>query len=103
MNQEQHLNQHPPPQERNEHFLKIFEEDLVNAELKSKTIDRHLKNVNFFLNVFLDHVNGLSMEQGPEMINQYLGDFFIRKCIWSTPESIKTTTASLKKFYKSMW
>ena len=36
----------------------------------------------------------------------YIGDFFgyfsIRKCMWSTPSTIKTTAASIKKFYKCM-
>ena len=35
-------------------------------------------------------------------IDGFLGDFFIRKCMWSTPATIKSTAASIKKFYKSM-
>lgn len=35
-------------------------------------------------------------------IDSFLGDFFIRKDMWSTPATIKTTAASIKKFYKSM-
>lgn len=36
------------------------------------------------------------------MLGDFLGDYFIRKCMWSTPSSVKTTAARLKKFYKSM-
>lgn len=43
-----------------------------------------------------------TMEEGVTMLGDFLGDFFIRKCMWSTPASVKTTAASLKKFYKSM-
>ena len=42
------------------------------------------------------------MKAGVSMVGSFLGDFFIRKCAWSTPGNIKTTAASLKKFYKSM-
>ena len=35
-------------------------------------------------------------------IDDFLGNFFIRKCMWSTPGTIKSTTASIKKFYSSM-
>lgn len=42
------------------------------------------------------------MTSGVEEIGSYLGDFFIRKCMWSTPYTIKTTAASIKKFYKCM-
>ena len=36
-------------------------------------------------------------------IGDFFGYFFIRKCMWSTPSTIKTTAASIKKFYKFMY
>lgn len=42
------------------------------------------------------------MEEGLNMLDDYLGNFYIRKCLWSTPGNIKSTAASIKKFYKSM-
>ncbi len=42
------------------------------------------------------------MEESVTMLGDFLGDYFIRKCMWSTPSSVKTTAARLKKFYKSM-
>lgn len=36
------------------------------------------------------------------MIDMFLGYFFIRKCMWSTPSTIRSNAASLKKFYKCM-
>lgn len=41
-------------------------------------------------------------EKGAMMIDLFLGDYFIYKCMWSTPATIKSTAASIKKFYKSM-
>ncbi len=32
----------------------------------------------------------------------HLGYYYIYKCMWFTPGNIKTTAASIKKFYKSM-
>ena len=34
------------------------------------------------------------------MAYEFLGDFFIRKCIWSTPSSIRSNATSFKKFCK---
>ena len=44
------------------------------------------------------------MEDGckAEHLYDYFDWFFIHKCMWSTPAIIKTTAASLKKFYKCM-
>jgi hypothetical protein len=32
-------------------------------------------------------------------IDEFLGDWFIRKAMWSTPRSIKSNATSLYKFY----
>ena len=42
------------------------------------------------------------MKHGCGMVDAFLGEFFIRKCMWSTPGTIKSTAASIKKFYKCM-
>ena len=42
------------------------------------------------------------MEEGISMLDEYLGNFFIRNCMWSTPATIKTNATSIKKFYKCM-
>ena len=34
--------------------------------------------------------------------NGYPGYFFIRRCMCSTPSTVKGTAASIKKFYKCM-
>ena len=79
-------------EDTNHDYLILFQEDLENAGLKQKTIYNHLSNVDLFI----------TMEEGVTMLGDFLGDFFIRKCMWSTPATVKTTAASLKKFYKSM-
>ncbi len=89
-------------EDTNHEYLLLFQEDLENAGLKEKTIYNHLSNADLFINDFLGYRMAVTMEEGVTMLGDFLGDYFIRKCMWSTPSSVKTTAASLKKFYKSM-
>lgn len=86
----------------NNKLLTLFEEDLNASGLSKKTISRHLSNVDFYINTYLLREGDNSMEYGLQAIDDFLGDFFIRKCMWSTPGNIKSTAASIKKFYKCM-
>lgn len=83
-------------------YLELFEKDLHEAGLKDKTIANHLGNVEFFLNTYVGERELRRMEYGCYEVSGFLGDFFIRKCMWSTPASIKSNGASFKKFYKCM-
>lgn len=87
---------------KNGEYLAMFGEDLRKSGLSERTIGSHLSNADLFLNEFLLYREELSMQAGVSMLGSFLGDFYIRKCAWSAPGNIKTTAASLKKFYKSM-
>ncbi|HZK33169.1 MAG TPA: hypothetical protein VFC60_01595 [Tissierellaceae bacterium] len=89
----------------NENYLEEFIEDLRKAGLKEKTIGRHFQNIHFYLNIYLLRQGLLDMSAGADSsyIEDFLGNFFIRKCMWSTPATIKSNGASMKKFYKSMF
>ena len=90
-------------QAKNYEYLDIFEKDLMASGLSQKTIKKHLNNVDFYINTYLLREEPLEMAEGcSDMIDIFLGYFFIRKCMWSTPSTIKTTAASIKKFYKCM-
>lgn len=84
----------------NAELLELFEADLSN--LSPKTRNDHLGNVGFYLNSFLLRYEPLTFEYGIKEISDFLGNYFIRKCMWSTPETIRQTAASIKKFYKCM-
>ena len=56
----------------------------------------------FFLNRYLLHYDAIPMQDGPQHIDDFLGNWFIRKAMWSSPKTIQQTAASLKKFYKCM-
>lgn len=88
--------------QENETFLNLFETDLFKSGLSEKTVYRHLRNVDFYINTFLLREGPFPMTDGPFHLGSFLGDFFIRKCMWSTPGNIKSTATSLKKFYKCM-
>lgn len=84
----------------NEHMLELFKASMEG--LKPQTIQRHLSNVDFYINTYLLGYDARPFEKGVWEVPGFLGDFFIFKCAWSTPASIKTTAASIKKFYKCM-
>ena len=86
----------------NTNLLEVFENHLANNGLSQKTINRHIGNVDFYINDYLLYDDVRTMEDGVSRVDDFLGYFFIRKCMWSTPGTIKSTAASIKKFYKCM-
>ena len=88
--------------EDNEKYLIIFENDLESKGLSRKTINSHVSNADFYINAFLLYYDPVPMKNGYDYIDSFLGNYFIRKCMWSTPGTIKTTAASIKRFYKCM-
>ena len=86
----------------NNELLEMFKNDLELAGLSEKTIRSHISNVDFYINEYLLCEDVHPMEDGVGMVDSFLGYFFIRKCMWSTPSTIKSTAASIKKFYKCM-
>lgn len=86
---------------RNRKFLDLFTDELIDARLKTKTIEQHLSNVEVFLDMMARR-EGELMEEAIPHVWAYLGDWYIRRCMWSTPANIKTTAASIKKFAEAM-
>lgn len=86
----------------NDKYIKKFEKWLKEKGLTPKTIRNHVSNMDLYLNIFLNYYEATKMEDGYSMIDDFLGDWFIRKCMWSTASSIKSTAASIKKFYQCM-
>ena len=85
----------------NEEYLKIFEEDLKAAGLAPKTIRNHVSNAEFFINDYLMLRSLHHIDQGLYELGSFF-DFFIHKCMWSTPDTVGKTATSIKKFYKCM-
>lgn len=88
--------------EENKAYLEMFEASLEEAGLSDKTISRHVFNIDFYINEYLLRYDVHRMPEGTVLVSSFLGDWFIRKCMWSSPSSIKQYIASFKKFYKCM-
>lgn len=83
-------------------YLEKFEEWLKNKKLGSKTIKKHVDNAYLYINDFLNYYDFNKMEKGCYELDNFLGDWFIRKCLWSSVSSLKATATSIKKFYQCM-
>ena len=87
---------------RNKKFIEEFEFWLNEKGLVQKTIKKHTSNIDLYLNNFLTYSDINKMEDGINEIDSFLGDWFIRKCMWSSKSSIKENASSIKKFYQCM-
>ena len=87
---------------RNKKFIEEFDNWLKKQNLAAKTIKKHISKIELFLNDYLPYYEGETMEEGISSVYTFLGDWFIRKCLWSSKTSIKETAARIKKFYKCM-
>ena len=83
----------------NAKLLAAFEQWLIDADLSDATIGRHVTNISFFLEHFLQYYEPVDARAGADHVPEFLGDWFIRKAMWSSEASIKGNAASLKKFY----
>jgi len=74
----------------------------LKKKLSEKTASTHTYNVAFFGNDFVLNYEDETLDQAIPFIDEFLGSWFIRKCMWSTPTAIKANITSLKKFYTWM-
>ena len=83
-------------------YIKDFEKYLKNKKLSEKTIKRHVLNAEFYVDAYLgDHYKDVDAIKGIDYtyISDFFDYFFVRKCMWSTPYTMKECAASIKKFY----
>jgi len=83
----------------NSKLLEDFEAWLRASNLKGKTIRRHVEKVDFYINEFLLYEDAIEAKDGASSIGMFLGYWFIKKAVWSSPAQIKSNAGSLKKFY----
>ncbi len=89
-------------EEENKEYLIIFKNALEEKGLSEETIYTHISNIDFFLNYFLVAYDPLRMKDGCYEIDNFLGEWFLRKATWASKASVQSNCASLKKFYKVM-
>lgn len=88
--------------ELNEKYMKEFSDWLNAQNLSSKTINKHINNVDLYINDYMNYYEVTKMEDGVNMAYDFFNDWFIRKCLWVTNNSLKETATSVKKFYHCM-
>lgn len=86
----------------NAELIDEFADWLQAKGLAEKTVDTHCSNMIFYLNEFLLYEDATDAADGVDEVGMFLGDWFIRKAMWSSTSSIKSNAASLKKFYTFM-
>lgn len=86
----------------NAELIDAFADWLQAKGLSEKTVDTHCRNMDFYLNHFLLYEDAIEAAGGMDEVGMFLGDWFIRKAMWSSPSAIKSNAASLKKFYTFM-
>lgn len=89
-------------EKRNEKFINEFKLWLKEKGLVEKTIKKHISNITFYLNEYLNYYDIKSMEEGISLAYDFLNEWFIRKCLWASKSSIKENASSIKKFYQCM-
>ena len=83
----------------NEALLNDFAASLASAGLVKKTIDNHVANIEFYINDFLLYYDAILAKDGIDHVDDFLGNWFIRKTTWASQAHIKGNASSLKKFY----
>ena len=89
-------------EETNNGHLSTFKIWLKAKGLADKTINSHINNVDFYINQYLNYYDAQEVQAGCYCISGFLGDFFIRKAMWSSCPQIKSNAASIKKFFACM-
>jgi site-specific recombinase XerD len=85
--------------ESNEKLLEDFENWLRKSNLADKTIGKHVKNIDFYINEYLLYEDAIEPQDGVFSVSMFLGYWFIKKAMWASEASIKSNAASLKKFF----
>jgi hypothetical protein len=88
---------------KNTQYLNGFYKYLIEEKkLNEKTASKHASNIEFFGNSYVLCYEGEPLDKAILEIDEFLGSWFIRKCMWSTPTAIKQYITSFKKFYRWM-
>ena len=86
----------------NRKLLNNFKKYLSSKKLSNKTVDKHVSNIDFYINEFLLYEEPSKAQEGVDKLDEFLGYWFIRKAMWASVTSIKENITSLKHFYTYM-
>lgn len=83
-------------------MLNEFGAWLDASDLSKKVIEKHISNIDFYINDYLLYEDTTEAKDGANTVSMFLGYWFIKKVMWASQSSIKSNAVSLKKFYKFM-
>lgn len=86
--------------QENEELMKLFRKSLVG--LADKTIKRHVRNVETFINAFCAERQFVNYAQGLDCVSDFLGYYAIHTYTCCSADSLRQMATSIKKFYKCM-
>jgi len=99
---EDYFKQKEKQEKKNEKLLDKFKKWLQAKGLSNKTVEKHVENIDFYINEYLTYYGIQEPEEDLYEISAFLGDWFIRKAMWASKTAIKDYCAGFKKFYKFM-
>ena len=103
MNYEAYLKKCERIRKENKKLILDFKKWLAGNNLSKGTIEKHVGNVDFYVNEFLLYEDAVEAKEGACKIDMFLGYWFIKKAMWSNKASIKENAVSLKKFYEFLF
>jgi len=86
--------------EENTVLLRAFTNWIRKKGLLEKTVKRYFENIDFYMNEFFLYKEVKYASSGVQEAVYFLGYWFICKALWASQSSIRTYSASLKKFYQ---
>ena len=80
-------------------LLNGFQKSMIKENLSKATIDKHIFNIEIFINYFLnDEV--ISVEDGWHLISDFFNEYYFEEIFWASEKGIKENITVIKKFYK---
>jgi site-specific recombinase XerD len=86
----------------NAKLLYGFDQWLSAKGLSEKTIEQHVRNVDFYIDAFLLYSDAVPAKEGTSEVWSFFGNWFIRKTLWASQNSMRQIGVSLKRFYTFM-
>ncbi|MDN5371230.1 MAG: hypothetical protein PWR19_276 [Carnobacterium sp.] len=85
-------------------MLAAFKKYMIDVkDLSGKTVKRHIEHLDFYLNIYLAEYEKVTPINSVESIENFLGNFFVRKNLMSSHTSLKQNGSALKKLYQFLY
>lgn len=85
-----------------EKILNEFYDYMLSSDLSEKVAIKHCNNMDTYFNYYLCYYEYINWKDGVKCscVDDFLSDWFIRKCSWCNVSNMNSMVSSMKKFYK---